>query len=439
MTVANALPKGPWSALPQLAHMRDPFPLMLRLSKQYEDPFTCPLLGQDPMVLTWSPGGVSEVWSAEPNTFAPGTSDALAVIVGQGSIFLKRGDGHRRARKLLMPPFHGERMRAYGNLMYEIAERWARTIEPGQPRPILEITQSITLDIIVEAIFGVRREAHVAELRKGIVELVDAFNPLIAGFRFMQRDFGGFGPWAKFRKRADALQALMRAQIEAKREAPGEDILSLLLAVRDEGGNSLPEQEIMEQLLSFVVAGHETTATSLAWAMYEIHRSEPVRARVESELTSVELRNAPDKLAKSPYLQAIANETLRMHPPVPIVPRRCARPFTLGNYTLPEGTNLGVAIYLAHHREETFPSPFEFRPERFLERSYSPFEFIPFGGGARRCLGAAFASYELPIVLGALLSRGRFALDEPRPVGNAFRIGTFGPATGVRMMLEATA
>lgn len=424
------LPNGPRSALSQIFHMRDPFPLMLALARDYQDPVTCPILGQSPIVITWSPEGLRTIFSADPDTYAPGTNEALAVMVGRGSIFLKSGADHKRARKLLTPPFHGDRMRAYGALMRETAERWARGLEPGKSAPILPIAQGITLDVIIEAIFGERDPAKITALHDDILGIVEAFNPVIATFRFTQREFGGFGPWAKFRRRAEAIDAKMLGLVAEKQKKPGEDILSMLIATRDEEGEGIPEREILDQLLTFVVAGHETTSTTLAWAFYELHRSPSALARLREEIGD---RKSPDELTKLPYLAAVCNETLRMHPPVPIVTRKLQKELTLRGYTLPEGTVVGAGVYNAHHNEENFDKPFEFRPERFIEKSYTPFQFLPFGGGARRCLGASFAMYELQIVLATLLSQGNFELDEPKPVRNAFRIGTYGPETGVRL------
>ena len=429
----HALPKGPRSALIELVRMRDTFAYMVELANEYEDPLTCPLVGQDPLVITWSPEGAKAIYTADPDTFEPGAADALAVIVGSGSIFLKSGADHKRARKLLAPPFHGDRMRAYGELIHRSALRWARERPRDVSVPILETAQGITLDVIIEAIFGERDEAKVRALHRQILDVVGAFNPLIAGFRFMQRNFGGIGPWAKFKRRADALQATMRELIANKRAHAGEDILSLLLSVKDEDGNGLPEQELMDQLLSFVVAGHETTAASLAWAMYELHRSPESFEKLRRELGSLGPAPSPEAIVKLPYLEAVCNEALRRHPPVPVLPRRLVRDFTLGKHTLPAGTRVGVCIYLAHHRPETFEDPFTFRPERFIGRTYTAFELMPFGGGARRCLGAAFATFELKIALAAMLSVGEYRLDEPKPVKSVFRIGTYGPEHGVRM------
>ena len=427
--------RGPRSSLTVLFHMSDPFPYMLRLAKEYGDPLTCPMPGQAPMVLLAAPERIKEVFSAPHGTFDPSAAEALAVIVGSGSIFLTTGDPHRRQRKLLSPPFHGERMRGYAELMHATALRWARARKRGVSEPLLSTAQGITLDIIVEAIFGERDQARVARLHEDILGLVDAFHPLIAMFRFMQQDFGGIGPWAKFKRRADALHGRMRTLIEEKRASAGEDVLSLLLSMKDESGEGLGEQEILEQLLTFVIAGHETTATTLAWAMYELHRAPEALAKLRAELAALGPSAPPEVIARQPYLSAVIQETLRMHPPVPIVPRKTTGEFRLGEHVLPAGTVLGVAVYTAHFREETYPEPHAFRPERFVERSYSPFEFLPFGGGARRCLGAAFASFELAIALAAMLSVGTYRLDEPRPLRTVFRIGTYGPEHGVRMTL----
>lgn len=432
--MATTLPPGPRSILPQLLHMQDPFPYMLKIAKDYSDPLSCPIPGRDPMVITWGAEGAKAVFSADPDTFAPGAAEALAVIVGSGSLFIAQGAKHKRSRKMLTPPFHGERMRSYATIMRDAALRWGAKIKPNTSAPMLETAQGITLDIIIEAIFGEQDPSKVAELHSEILGIVAAFNPLFATFSFFQKSW--FGPWKRFQERASAMRATMKALINSKRERPGDDILSLLVSARDEEGQPLDEGEIMDQLLTFVVAGHETTATTLAWAMYELHRAPETLSKLRSEIASLGASPAIDALAKLPYLQAVCSETLRLHPPLPMVPRTLLKDFKLGEYTLPAGRTIAVAIYMAHHNEERFPDSFVFRPERFVGQSYGPFEFMPFGGGVRRCLGAAFAMYELEIVLGTLVTLGEFTLDEKKPVGNEFRIGTYGPAKGIRMTLK---
>ncbi len=429
-------PRGPRSSLSQLRHLQDPYPWMLSFMREYSDPATVPILGQQPIVLTWSPEGAREVFTADPDTFTSGVNDALGAIVGDASIFMLSGAKHRRARKLLAPPFHGDRVRAWGALMRDAALRHTRAWTSGSAVTIVPTTQAITLDVIIESVFGVRDPAQVRTLHDDIVSLVAAFNPLIASFKLFQREFGGFGPWARFQRVARAVQGTLTALIASKRATPGDDIASLLLAVRDEDGDALSEQEVTGQLLSFVIAGHETTATTLAWALYALHREPDALTKLRAELDALGPSPDLDALAKAPYLDAVCMETLRLYPPVPMVTRRLARPLTLRGYEIPEGSVVGVGMYMAHHLPALFAEPERFRPERFLERTWSPFEFMPFGGGARRCLGAAFATWEMKVVLATLLATTRFTLAEPKPVGRSFRIGTFGPSTGVRVIVE---
>ncbi len=419
--------------------MRDPFPYMLALAREYGDIVSVPILGGERIVSVASPEGIRAVFSADPSTFDVATNEALAVILGRGSIFLQAGAPHRRTRKLLMPAFHGDRVRGYAAVMREATLRWAEKIPSDAARPILPITQGITLDVIIEAIFGERDPSRVRALHEGILGLVDAFHPLIATFKALQRELFGIGPWAKFRRRADALEATMRALIEAKRARPGDDVLSLLIEARDEEGQPLTEREIIEQLLTFVVAGHETTATSVAWAMYELHRAPDPLAKLRAELDEARGDQAlpsAEKLVTLRYLRAVCDETLRMHPPVPLVQRRLAQPLVVGDYELSAGSIVAASVYGAHNREQVYEAPSEFRPERFVEKSFSPFEYLPYGGGHRRCLGAAFAGYELCVVLGTLVANARYELAEPTPVRNAFRIGTYGPETGVRLRIR---
>jgi cytochrome P450 len=430
------LPPGPRSALPQLRHMRDPFPYMVALAREFGDTITVPILGAEPIVCTADPTEIRAIFSADPLTFASATHEAISVILGRGSIFLQAGEPHRRTRKLLMPAFHGERVRGYASRMQQATVRWSASLPRDRVAPILPVAQGITLDVIIEAIFGEQDPARVRALHEGILGVVESFNPLIATFAALQREFFGLGPWAKFRRKAEALEATMRALIALKRDAPGDDVLSLLVAARDEEAKALSEREIIEQLLTFVVAGHETTATSVAWAVYELLRAPDALATLTRELDEARGGAAipsAESLVNLRYLRAVCDETLRMHPPVPLVQRRCAKPLTLGAHELPAGTMVAANAFAAHHREAVFAEPFAFRPERFIEKSYTPFEYLPFGGGHRRCLGAAFAGYELAVVLGTLLSSQRFELAEPAPVRNAFRIGTYGPETGVRV------
>ena len=278
------------------------------------------------------------------------------------------------------------------------------------------------------------------ELGKLLLDLLDGFSPLIALFPWLRRSFGGIGPYAAFMRRQQALHAKLDAMIaEARAAGPRDDILSLLVHARYEDGEPMADAEVRDQLLLLVVAGHETTAISMAWALYALHRPEnaEVLERLRAEVRAAGPQPEVDALAKLPYLDAVCQETLRRYPLAPApAPRKLLRPFELPGYALPAGMSVAPAMGIAHFREDVFPEPLRFRPERFLERKFTPFENIPFGGGARRCLGAAMAAHELRIVLGTII--GRFALRAAslRPDPGKARATTVGPAHGVKLVVE---
>ena len=429
----NKLPPGPRSALLQM--LGDPYDLMLEKLRQYGDPMTFPTL-QGPFFLTGNPEAIKTIMTADPDTYQPPFTDSLGVFLGAGSLFMMSGSAHRAARKLLAPPFHGARMRAYGKLMRDTTLSWTRRWEPGQRLVMQDATQAITLDIIIEAVFGVTGAARVRRFHDEIVATVAAFSPLIVMFKFMRQDFLGRGPWARFQRHYRALRTLVDEEIAAHRAAPEgrEDILSMLLLARYEDGRALTEQEVFDQLLTLMMAGHETTSLALAWACYYLHLNPQTLVRLRAELATLGDHPDPEATAKLPYLEAVCNECLRLRP-LPVVSRMLARPLTVLGYELPPGMMVGSAAYAAHMRPETYPEPEKFLPERFLGRTYSPFEYLPFGGGVRRCIGSAFALYEMKIVLATLLTHHRLELAEPGPVKTVYRAATVGPKGGIRMVL----
>jgi cytochrome P450 len=275
---------------------------------------------------------------------------------------------------------------------------------------------------------------------KLVLDLLNGISPLIALFPALRRDFGGVGPFAAFSRRKRLLHAQLDALIHAARAAgPRDDILSLLVHARDEEGQSMSDEEARDQLLVLVVAGHETTAISLAWALYELHRPEnaAVNERLRAELAALGPDAAIEKIDKLPYLEAVCQETLRRYPIAPAPsPRKLLKPFELLGHSLPAGVAVTAAIGLTHYREDLYPEPLRFNPDRFLERKFTPFEYLPYGGGARRCLGAAMASYELRLVLATLLRRFRLRPASPKPDHGKVRAANVGPATAVKMIVE---
>lgn len=405
--------------------------------------FGDPFLAQLPMgtvAVTGHPEGLREIFTADPDTFEPLAGRVLEPVVGVNSVLLISGERHKRERKLLMPPFHGERMRAYGTLIQQCTRSFLEALRPGAMWVSLEATQAISLEVIIRAVFGVEEPERVRRFRESILAYGQSYTLPISMMPWLRRSWGGRGPWARFQRTAQALDGLLTEQLARRREdrQPREDILSLLLSTRDEAGQPLSEQELKDELRTLLFAGHETTAIGLAWALYWLHRTPEVKQRLEQELSALGPRPEPEALARLPFLGAVCDEALRLYPVVALVNRRLRTSFTLRGHELPPGLGVVASITLAHSNPAVFPEPERFCPERFLERKFSPFEYLPFGGGARRCLGAAFALYEMKVVLGTLLSAHRFSLVDSRPLRPVRRSVTLAPEGGVPLRYEGS-
>ena len=413
-----------------------------QMVRDYGDPCSFPTAFGRMFVVT-APDGVKAIFTADTEIFAASAAEAFSGLLSM-SVLVTHGAQHRRQRKLLAPPFHGARMRAYGQLMQRLAIEWGGRLTVGQPVAMIDTTQAITLDVIIEAVFGVDaapghgQSDRVAEFRRELLALLAAFSPLVF-VKPLQHEMFGLSPWAKFRRSYDALGRLVLTVANERRQnaADRQDILSLLLSAKDEDGQGLSDREILDQLLTIVLAGHETTAVMLAWAMYLLHGNPDTLGRLREEFATLPADADPEAIAKLPYLEAVINETLRLYPPVHVIHRRLLAPMTLCGYNLPAGTVVAAGAYATHRLADIYPDPDRFVPQRFIDRTYTPFEFLPWGGGARRCLGAAFAMYEMKLVLFALLTRYRFKLLEKGPVALAHRPGTVGPKGGIRMRREA--
>lgn len=418
-----------------MQYFRDPVHCMVPMAKQYGETFTFP--GKPPLVCAGDPAAIKAIYTADPEMFEP-LNTSLGEFVGARSVILLKGAEHRRARKLMSPPFHGARMRAYGAAICRLAEQRASGWSKGQTIDMVEAAQKISLDVILQAIFGVTERETMATLAALLIDITQKISPLIAMVPALRREFGGIGPYAAYARRRRMLHARLDELIAAGKAAgPREDVLSLLIAARDEDGRPMPDDDIRDQLILLVFAGHETTAMTIAWAMYALHRPEnaAVLERLREELAG--LGPEPAALDKQAYLAAVVDETLRRFPLAPApAPRRLLAPLEVGGYTLPAGIGVAAAIGVAHFREEVYPEPLKFRPERFLERQFSPFEFLPYGGGARRCLGAAMAGYEIRLVLGTLLRRMKFRAASPKPDHGKVRAANAGPSHGARVIVE---
>jgi cytochrome P450 len=426
------LPPGPsLSARRQvLAWVFRPEALLERAHRERGDVVTVHLpLG--PVVTVSDPRLIKDVFTGDPDVLRAGEGNRpLEPVVGPDSLLLLDGARHLRRRRLVLPPFHGERLAAYAADMAQITRddlaRWPR----GTPFALEPHLRVITLAIIIRVVFGIEDAGRAAALRDLIPRLVpDGGVASLLLLPALRRDLGPRSPWGRFLVARAAIDALLLAEIAARRADPrvGEraDILSLLLAARDEDGAPLSDRELRDELMTLLIAGHETTASALAWAFTLLTHARPdaiARAREDDA-----------------WLDAIASETLRLKPPLPLAVRRATAPVRLGEHELPAGARIGLCIYLTHRRPELYPDPLAFRPERFLAAVRpEAYTWLPFGGGVRRCVGAAFAQLELRTVLGTVLRELDVApaVATRRPERTRRRAVVLAPAAGARTIVR---
>ncbi len=454
MSIASAdagIPLGSASPLPvagrnfitALVHtarlIHDPQRLMDDLVAAHGDTFVMSLL-DGPCLVTGRPEFLKEIFAADPSLFFP-RADIVAPFVGEQSIVMSYGDVHRRKRKLMTPPFHGARLRSYGQIIQDAAWRASADMIVGAKQSILDVTQALSLDVIVRAIFGIQGDAQIAAFQRLIQANIESFPAWLMFSKPLHRRFFGLGPWERHLRSVARLEKVLldeiarrRRELDAQKER--EDVLALLLAVRDENGEPMEDRELLDELRTLVLAGHETTATTLGWALYEVHRHPQVRKTLLAELQPLGNRPDPDSLSKLPYLAAVCDEVLRLHPVVPILRRQLTRPWQLGDYSLPAFTLLAPAIMIAQQNPTLYPNPQAFIPQRFIDRSFGPHEYMPFGGGSRRCIGAAFSRYELSIALGSLLARHSFALISQKEVSARLNGVTTRPRSDIALRYD---
>ncbi|HEY0136542.1 MAG TPA: cytochrome P450 [Nannocystis sp.] len=416
-----------------LRFARDPYRYFSSCRRRLGPVFQSWLAGNR-IVLSGEPEHVRTIFAADHDTAGAFNPGHLEALLGKHSLILIDGARHQSERKLLSPPLHGARMRSYAGIVRESALHRAAAWRVGAPLVMQDATQALSLDVIVKAVFGVQEPARVAAFEAALLATMSSVWMPAVLIRGLQRDLGPLTPWRRFARARDHADALIREEIAVRRRAPpGDDILSLMISARYDDGEGMRDDQIRDELMTLLAAGHETTAIALAWAMYWLHRHPDTLERLRAELALA--GDDLDAIASLPYLDAVCHETLRLYPIVPLAPRTLRRPLTLGPHTLPPGTHVGACIALLHRHPDLYPEPDEFRPARWLARKFTPWEFAVFGGGIRRCIGAAFALYAMKHALAALLPRHRFRLLEDRPVTPVRRNITLGPRGGIRMVL----
>jgi cytochrome P450 len=399
---------GAIPALQVIRWIRAPFQMLEESHARHGDAFTMRVPGmRQPIVIMSNPDAVKDLFALGPDEGHAGKANAvLKPFLGEHSLLLLDGAEHLRQRKMMLPAFHGERMHAYGRAMLDLAHQGIDRFPVGSPFPIHRPMQAITLQIILRTVFGVEAGPRFAELADTLTRALDiaAWPGLL--FAFLQRDLGRLSPWGRYRRLAGRGSEILRSEIRrgrAEGTAGRSDVLAMMLDARDETGAPLSEDEVHDELVTLLVAGHETTATALAWTLRWVLPDGPLIRRLLEEIASA--AGDPQRIAKLELLDATVKESLRLQPVIPLVGRVLQQPTTLGGLALPAGVIASASIYLVHRRPSIYPEPARFRPDRFLTFKPATWEWLPFGGGLRRCIGAAFAIYEMKMVLAALLPR----------------------------------
>jgi cytochrome P450 family 135 len=406
----DTLPPGPRLpvAAQTAAWMARPWEFMQRCAARYGDMFTLRLAGERPWVMVSHPDTVKEVFTGPPELLHAGEANRILLpVVGANSVLLLDDEAHREQRRLLMPPFRGNHLMSYTDTMNAVAQaeiaRWPR----GKPVPLHPRMQALTLEIILRAVFGLSEGTRLEQLRAELVRMLTTASGMAGQLLLV------LGPRraraALTRKLFRRIDRLLYAEIDGRRRADHlddrSDVLSMLLQARHEDGQPMCDVEIRDELMTLLLAGHDTTATALSWVVEQLARNPDHQARLTEEI----------HVGQHEFRDAVVKETLRLRPVISLVGRRLKAPTDIGGVPLPAGVSVVPSIYLMHRRPDIYPDPQRFRPERFLEQRAGTYTWIPFGGGVRRCLGAAFAEYEMRIVLGTLFDSYTVKPPNKRP------------------------
>lgn len=381
-------------------------------------------------IAIYDPVLAKEVLTAQADYAVP---TIVPAVFGPQAVIATSGTTHKKQRKLLNPHFHGARIKAMLGTMAKVVRAQLEALPKGEVVRLIDVTQSIALDIILEAIFG---DASEAERARGRVVLRDLVHAAVPSILVPALHVSFFPPWRRYLA-ARATFDLWVDDIMAKRRkenALGDDLLGLFLVTKYDDGAPMADGEIRDQLVTLLLAGHETSATAAAWAIYWLERSPTVLAKLRDEVTDP----SPEALVKNAYLGAVCSEALRIEPIVTDVIRVCTDTFKLREWTLEKRELLAIMITAILKDERIYPEPHRFRPERFLEKQFTPTEFLPFGGGSRRCLGAAFAEAEMAIAVGILATEWNVELADKEPEVAVRQNITMGPKRGVRVRITGS-
>ncbi len=391
------------------------------------------------------PSALKRIFSDKSGEFVTiaGESNMWQPMVGANSLFLATGENQRRLHKLLVAPLHGTRMTNYGRQICDLTREALDAIGLNATFRARDVMQDISLQVILRMVFGVAEGERYRLLKRRIAAWLAFLESPIASaflsFGWLKKDLGAWSPWGKFLRQRQRIDELIFAEISERRASDEDrgDILSGLMHARDASGATLSDQELRDMLMTLLFAGHETTASAMAWAMYWVHERPEISKKILAEISTHSGVLEPTTLAKLPYLSAVCKETLRIYPVAAVTLDRETRESVevLGR-TLPPGTIVLGCVHLLHRRPELYPEPEQFKPERFLDRRFGPYEYMPFGAGARRCVGDALALFEMKLVLATILRNYEIELVNPGPVRVKRHVFTMVPAGGVHMIMR---
>jgi cytochrome P450 len=395
------LPPGPRApaAVNMARLVQRPIESLTGWRERYGDVYTVPLIVFGVGVYVCDPDAIRGMLTGDQSDLHAGEANApLSPVLGDKSVLILDGREHMRQRKLLLPPFQGSAVQSFREVIREVAEAEVDGWKEGENFVMRDRMRALTFEVIVRAVFGVTERERIERLRSALVSVID-MQMVFALPNALRRDLGRFSPWGLFQRRLKAADALLYEEIARRRSETDleerTDVLSLLLRARDEEGEPLSDIELRDELMTMLLAGHETTATGLAFAFDLLMREPRVLARLRDELGGED----------NTYLDAVVSETLRLRPVIDAAERTLTKPRTIGGWDLPAGIRVYPAITVVHLREDLYPRPHEFRPERFIEEEAPSYAWLPFGGGIRRCIGAALAQVEMAEVIRTVVSR----------------------------------
>jgi len=415
-------------------------------TKHYGEIFRSNFPGSALTIFISNPKAIEQIFTVSSEVVKSGEGNKIfQPVLGQNSLMLLDNKPHKKGRKLLTPAFHGERMQVYARLICDLTEKKLSQWEVGKAFKVRSSIQEISLEVVLRAVFGLNEGKRLERLREKFLVMLEMVTSPIFFLHLvvqpLQKDWGTWSIWGKFLRLRNDIDQLLYAEISQRRKQPlseRTDILALLMAAHDEDGKSISDEELRDQLITLLITGQDTTVTSITWALYCIHRTPKVREKLLKELNSLNNSSDINTISKLPYLTATCYETLRLYPPVIVAfPRIIEASYEIMGYKFPAGTQFLPNIYSAHYRKETFPEAEKFKPERFLGNKFSPYEYFPFGGGNRRCIGYAFGLYQMKLVLATILLRYRLLLINQNPIYPVRRAGGLAPAKEIYMMVES--